>query len=233
MLLRAISSDGTLRGSTPVNGPSGGNGSVDIALTVTAASAATSTVSLSASTVTYNHTLTATLQARDADGNELTAGGDVVVFVAPTSGLPRSTVTIGATVDNGDGTYSATLTGVGIGTAVEVGATVNGVAVPAPWPSVEVTFQGASPADIEALLAGGYHTWFYGNYSYYSAGMALSNAAFQHNAPWANAGMEKYGRIPRIAFINSTADSDYNYMTRSWFYSYRAISEVAIGLRAL
>jgi hypothetical protein len=63
--------------------------------------------------------------------------------------------------------------------------------------------------------------------------MALSNAAFQHNAPWANAGMEKYGRLPRVAFINSIADGDYNYMTRSWFYSYRAIAAVADGIKSL
>jgi hypothetical protein len=63
--------------------------------------------------------------------------------------------------------------------------------------------------------------------------LALSNAAFQHNAPWANAGMEKYGRIPRVAFVNRVSDGDYNYLTRSWFYSYRAIAAVAGGLRAL
>ncbi len=91
----------------------------------------------------------------------------------------------------------------------------------------------ATAGDVLSLIGGSYNSWFYGNYSYYSAGMALSNAAFQHNAPWANAGMEKYGRIPRIAFINSIADGDYNYMTRSWFYSYRAIAAVADGLKSL
>ncbi len=91
----------------------------------------------------------------------------------------------------------------------------------------------ATPGDVLSLIGGAYNNWFYGNYSYYSAGMALSNAAFQHNAPWANAGMEKYGRLPRIAFINSISDGDYNYMTRSWFYSYRAIAAVADGLKSL
>ncbi|HSG47281.1 MAG TPA: hypothetical protein VLA43_05610, partial [Longimicrobiales bacterium] len=45
--------------------------------------------------------------------------------------------------------------------------------------------------------------------------------------------MEKYGRLPRIGFINSISDGDYNYMTRSWFYSYRAIAAVADGLKSL
>ena len=91
----------------------------------------------------------------------------------------------------------------------------------------------STPGDVLALIGGAYNNWFYGNYAYYSAGMAISNAAFQHNAPWANAGMEKYGRLPRIAFINSIADGDYNYMTRSWFYSYRAIAAVADGLKSV
>ena len=91
----------------------------------------------------------------------------------------------------------------------------------------------ALPGDVLSLIGGSYNNWFYGNYSYYSAGMAISNATFQHNAPWGNSGMEKYGRIPRIGFINSISDTDYNYMVRSWFYSYRAIAALSDGLKAL
>lgn len=91
----------------------------------------------------------------------------------------------------------------------------------------------ATPGDVLSLIGGSFNNWYYGNYSYYGAGMALSNAGFQHNAPWANSGMELYGRIPRVAFINSISNGDYNYMTRSWFYSYRAIAAVADGLKAL
>ena len=91
----------------------------------------------------------------------------------------------------------------------------------------------ATAPDVLALIGGSFNSWFSGSYSYYGGAMAISNAAFQHNAPWANAGMEKYGRLPRIGFINSIADGEYSYMTRSWFYSYRAIAAVADGLRAL
>jgi starch-binding outer membrane protein, SusD/RagB family len=91
----------------------------------------------------------------------------------------------------------------------------------------------STPEDVLSLIGGSFGEWFYGNYSFYGAGLALSNAAFQHNAPWANAGMERYGRIPRIAFINRITDSDYNYLTRPWFYAYRAAAAVADGLRAL
>jgi hypothetical protein len=91
----------------------------------------------------------------------------------------------------------------------------------------------ATATDVLSLIGGSFNSWFYGNYNYYGPAMATSNAAFQHNAPWANAGMEKYGRLPRIGFINSIADGEYAYMTRNWFYSYRAIAAVADGLRAL
>jgi hypothetical protein len=91
----------------------------------------------------------------------------------------------------------------------------------------------STPEDVLSLIGGSFNNWFYGNYSFYGAGLALSNASFQHSAPWANAGMEKYGRIPRVAFVNRVSDGDYNYLTRSWFYSNRAIAAVADGLRAL
>ncbi len=91
----------------------------------------------------------------------------------------------------------------------------------------------ATPGDVVSLIGGSYNNWFYGNYNYSSAGMALSNAAFQHNAPWANSGMEQYGRLPRIGFVNSINDGYYNNMTNPWFRSYRAIAAVADGLKSL
>lgn len=91
----------------------------------------------------------------------------------------------------------------------------------------------STPDDVLSLIGGSFFNWFYGNYNYFSSGMALSNVAFQHNAPWANAGMEKIARLPRISFINSISDGDYAYMTRSWFRTYRSISAVADGLKSL
>ena len=49
----------------------------------------------------------------------------------------------------------------------------------------------ATAGDVESLIAGAYNTWFNGVYAYGGPGMFLSNAAFQHNAPWSNAGMEQ------------------------------------------
>lgn len=90
-----------------------------------------------------------------------------------------------------------------------------------------------SAGDIESLISGSYNTWFNGSYSYYGPGMFLSNASFQHTAPWANAGMEFYGRLPREAIVNDPADQNYGNVTYPWYYSYRAIAAVSDGLRAL
>lgn len=91
----------------------------------------------------------------------------------------------------------------------------------------------ATPGDVLSLIGGSYNAWWNGTHSYDGASLLLSNAAFQHAAPWANAGMEKYGRLPRVGFINSISDGDYNYATYPWFRSYRAIAAAADGLKAL
>src|SRR6185436_13523425 len=69
-------------------------------------------------------TATLTLQARDAAGNNLTGGGLAVVFSL--TGAGTSTGTIGATTDNGNGTYGAIFTGVTAGTARTISATIGG-----------------------------------------------------------------------------------------------------------
>ena len=91
----------------------------------------------------------------------------------------------------------------------------------------------ATPGDVESLLAGGYNTYFNGSYSYSGPGLFLSNQSFQHVAPWANAAMEFYGRIPRNAIVNDAADNYYGNFTRDWYYMYRAIAAVSDGLRSL
>lgn len=91
----------------------------------------------------------------------------------------------------------------------------------------------ASPGDVESLIAGALNSWFSGVASYSGPGMFLSNAAFQHNAPWANSGMETYARIPRVGIVNDVADPYYGNFTRVWYRSYRGIAAVADGLRAI
>ncbi len=91
----------------------------------------------------------------------------------------------------------------------------------------------SSAGDVESLVSGAYNTWFNGVYSYSGPGMFLSNQAFQHTAPWANSGMEQYGRLPRMSIQNDVADPYYGNFTRVWYYSYRSIAALADGLRSL
>jgi len=91
----------------------------------------------------------------------------------------------------------------------------------------------ASAGDVESLISGGFNTWFNGIYNSSGPSMFLSNQAFQHNAPWANAGMEQYGRLPRVGIVNDVADNYYGNFTRPWYYCYRAIAAVGDGLKAL
>src|SRR5256884_9277789 len=55
-----------------------------------------------------------------------------------------STGTIGATTDNGNGTYTATFTGTGAGSATTIGATIGGSAVTSALPTITVTPGSAS-----------------------------------------------------------------------------------------
>ena len=112
-----------------------------VTVTAGAASAATSVVSVSSGTVASGAGVTLTLQAKDAAGNNLTTGGATVVFTA-TGGT--STGSVGATTDNGNGTYTATFSGIAAGTATTIHATLNGTAVATALPTVTVTAGVAS-----------------------------------------------------------------------------------------
>ncbi len=91
----------------------------------------------------------------------------------------------------------------------------------------------ATGADAEALVAGTYNTWFRGVYDYGGPGAFLSNAAFQHSAPWACCGMEFYARLPREPIVNDPADMFYGNWSLPWSGSYRAISAAARALQAM
>jgi adhesin/invasin len=105
-------------------------------------SPAKSVVTVSSATVPGGTAATLTLQAKDGFGNSLTTGGATVVF--STSG-GTSTGTISATTDHGDGTYTATFTGLVAGTATTIGATVNSAAVTTTLPTITVTAGAISP----------------------------------------------------------------------------------------
>jgi DNA-binding beta-propeller fold protein YncE len=98
-------------------------------------SAATSLMTVATGSVTSGSGVVLTLRGKDASGNDVTGGGATVVFSA-TGGT--STGSIGATSDNGDGTYTATFTGMLAGTVTTIGATINGQAVTTPLPTISV-----------------------------------------------------------------------------------------------
>src|SRR5213592_2889259 len=101
-----------------------------------AVSAATSVVTASAASVLSGAIATLTLRAKDAFGNSVTTGGRAVVFTT-TGGT--STGVIGPTTDHGAGTYTAPFTGVRAGTALTIGATIDGSPVTtSPLPTLAV-----------------------------------------------------------------------------------------------
>jgi len=118
---------GVVAGTATITGTINGaaiTDDADVAFNVGAAAAATTTITANPIAITADgqSTSTITVQAKDANGNNLAAGGDAVVLATTLGAL-------GAVADNGDGTYTATLTaGVVAGTATITG-TINGAAI--------------------------------------------------------------------------------------------------------
>ncbi len=109
-------------------------------------------MSVSSGTVASGSAVTLTLQAKDAAGNNLTAGGLTVVF---SNSGGTSTGTIGSTTDHGNGTYTASFTGVTAGSATTIGATINAAAVTSTLPTVTVTAGTASTSKSTVSVSSG------------------------------------------------------------------------------
>ena len=107
-----------------------------ITVGVAAISVVKSAVTVSNPIVYKGTTVNVTLQAKDAAGNNLAAGGAVVLF---SNAGGTSTGTFSAVTDNNNGTYTAIFTGNVRGTATTVGATIGGVAVTSTMPTITVT----------------------------------------------------------------------------------------------
>ena len=128
-------------------------------ITVTAGSAspATSVVTVSADTIASGAVVKLRLQAKDASGNNLTAGGATVVF-SHSGGT--STGSISATADSGNGVYTAAFTGVLAGTQTTIGATIGATPVATVLPTVTVKPGAISPvtsvltASIDTIASG-------------------------------------------------------------------------------
>ncbi|MGA2384408.1 MAG: invasin domain 3-containing protein, partial [Gemmatimonadales bacterium] len=123
-----------------------------VTVTVGAISTSQSLVSVSSGTVVSGSAVALTLQAKDAAGNTLTTGGATVAFAASGG---TSTGTIGSTTDHGNGTYTATFTGVTAGTATTIGATIGGTAVTSTLPTVTVMPGGISTSQSVVSVSAG------------------------------------------------------------------------------
>jgi hypothetical protein len=86
--------------------------------------------------------------------------------------------------------------------------------------------------DVESLIAGAFLSWS-GTLYYSGPTMAMSAISYEHTAPWANAGVEFYARIPRVPTDNVAGGQDVLNLTYGWTRSYRAIAAVAAGLSAV
>ncbi len=115
-----------------------------------AADPTTSTITPSLGTIVGNGTSTSiiTVQLKDASGTNLTTGGHTV-HLSTTSG----TIAPDPATDNGDGTYTATLTSsVGAG-AANITGTLDGTAMTNPA-TVTFTAPGAAPSLLTATVTG-------------------------------------------------------------------------------
>ncbi len=95
-----------------------------------------STLALSSGTDVSGAPITATLTVMDNAGDPISSGGMTVVF---SNSGGTSTGTWSATTDHGNGTYSATFTGVTAGTATAVSASIMGHAITSAHPAETVT----------------------------------------------------------------------------------------------
>jgi adhesin/invasin len=131
----------TTPGSATVSGTVNGSSIDDTAVVMFTgpgpASGATSLISASPTSIPADgsSTSTITVELRDASGTPLTSGGDNVL-------LSTTAGTLGSVSDNGNGTYTATLTASTTGGSATISGTVNGGAI---TDTAVVTFTGPGP----------------------------------------------------------------------------------------
>jgi adhesin/invasin len=146
---------GTLAGANTItatiNGQAVTSPAPSISVTPGTASTAQSFVSVASGSVQSGNTDTLTLQAEDANGNDLVTGGLNVTFVL---GTGAGTGTFSSVTDNGNGTYTASFTGVLVGVNT-ITATLNGQALTSPSPSITVIPGTASLANSVVQLSAG------------------------------------------------------------------------------
>ncbi|MBL4763533.1 MAG: hypothetical protein JKY93_12655, partial [Gammaproteobacteria bacterium] len=110
-----------------ITGTIGGSPIADnavVTFTIGAANASTTTIDISSATVSTDGGTTAiiTVQAIDAQGNNITTGGSTVVLTE------NGSATIGVVTDNGNGTYTASISN-SVAEPVTISGTIDSVAI--------------------------------------------------------------------------------------------------------
>ncbi len=133
------STAGTANVTGTLNGTAIGH-PTSVAFTPSGASAAHAVISAAPASLVANGTSTSTItvHVKDVNDNDLTAGGATVA-------LATSRGSVGSVTDNGDGTYTATLTSSTSAGTANVTGTLNGTAIGHPT-SVAFTPSGANAA---------------------------------------------------------------------------------------
>ncbi len=90
----------------------------------------------------------------------------------------------------------------------------------------------ANPADTESLFAGAYLTYWGGRMYWYPA-VGLSVLGDCVTMSWGNAGAKELGWEPRLTYDNSSGWNYRNFSRDPWRQSYKALSDVNDGLRAM
>ncbi len=91
----------------------------------------------------------------------------------------------------------------------------------------------ANPADVEALVANAWGSWWYPTYHFIGGGAALSTMAFQHSTSAACQSGVQFSSIPRQPVRNSPDWPYYGYLSLGYEHWYRAIAAVNDGLRVM
>ena len=143
----AILTSSVIAGAATITGTLNGSVITDNAtvnFTTGAASTITSLLSASPTSIVANSISTSsiTVQLKDAVGNNLSSGGDTVL-------LSTNLGTLGAVTDNGNGTYSATLTSSVTTGAATIAGTLNGSAI---TDNATVNFTAGAASTTTSLL---------------------------------------------------------------------------------
>jgi len=90
----------------------------------------------------------------------------------------------------------------------------------------------ASGGDVVNLVGGAFYNWYFAN-QYYSPAFATATMADHYTASWGNWGMRNYSSEPRIAFVNSSTDSNREVVEWPWYQNYAALVSSNLALLAL